>query len=134
MHTFNDRSSLQDSFRNSTDTSRTIVHIPALNASHTTKFFISLLLPFSNQICISIFLFQQPFIKLSRNSFSIIIQIINISTPLMSYLHDRPNRFSLPFTFVTFGLSYHPSFFERILRECLLFHRNLRVGLEFGKS
>lgn len=90
-----------------------------LNTTHTTKLFISCLLPLCNEtirsiqhrglcnlprehlLLVSVTLIKQPIIQLSRNGLSLVIEFVYVAWPSVRYSHYRPEAFSLALSFLS---------------------------------
>jgi len=90
--------------RHSTDAIRAKVGVPHLDAPQTTQVFIALFLPLRDQRLVCDPLLKAVVVQLSRDGFPLVEEVIDIATPLVMDLKDRPQGLSLAFAFVCLRL------------------------------
>jgi hypothetical protein len=60
-----------------------------------TYLFITLFLPFSNELRICVSVFEQPLIEFLADGLLLVIKLVDVSAPLMVYLKNGPLRLVL---------------------------------------
>lgn len=86
---------LQLRLRHPADTGRVEVCLLGLNAAQATKFLVALFLPFRDEQSVCIVVFQKPVVELLADGFFLIVELVDVSAPLVGDLEHRPLRLVL---------------------------------------
>ncbi len=66
------------------------VGLLSLHATQAAEFLVSLFLPLGNQHRIGIAVFEQPVVQLLADRFLLVVQLVDVATPLMGDLENGP--------------------------------------------
>ena len=81
----------------------------SLDAGKATQFLVSLFLPLCDEVFVSPLLPQAILVQLSGDLLLFVVEIVDVSGPLMMELEDVPTRFYFSFTLMRliFSVSHH---------------------------
>ena len=117
---------IQTGFGHSANAIGSVIGVANLHTAKTAQVFVALFLPLGDQCLVSNLVLQTKIVQFSCDGLSFVEQIVNVTTSLVMNLKDRPKRFYLTLSFVTFALRlshFSLQFFQRRFNQIPSFRR-----------